>query len=126
MTELKEMHTPVGAPAESRPNWVASRLGKTSDSLDRAFEEGLTGHVITARDGKRIQLDDGSEAMEFVLCSYLEPETHPDLIAAATEALRVFGVHFSTSRNPGTAARALGLAAPIPSTHPTALTDQGV
>ena len=54
MTHLKEMHTPVGAPAESRPNWVASRVSKTSDSLDRAFEEGLTGHVITARDGKRV------------------------------------------------------------------------
>jgi len=101
MTDLKDIHTPVGAPAESRPNWVASRVNKTSDSLDRAFEEGLTGHVITARDGKRVQLDDGSEAVEFVSCSYLGLETHPDLIAAATEALRVFGLHFSTSRNRG-------------------------
>ena len=73
--------------AESRPNWVASRVSKTSDSLDRAFEEGLTGHVITARDGKRVQLDDGSEAVEFVSCSYLGLESHPDLIAAATEAM---------------------------------------
>ena len=45
---------PRGEPG--RPNWVASRVSKTSDSLDRAFEEGLTGHVITARDGKRVQL----------------------------------------------------------------------
>ena len=57
MTDLMETHTPVGAPLESpasRPSWVASRVSKTSDSLDRAFEEGLTGHVITARDGKRV------------------------------------------------------------------------
>jgi 7-keto-8-aminopelargonate synthetase-like enzyme len=101
MTDLKEMHTPVSAPAESRPNWVASRVSKTSDSLDRAFEEGLTGHVITARDGKRVKLIDGSEAVEFVSCSYLGLESHPDLIAAATEAMRVFGLHFSTSRNRG-------------------------
>lgn len=101
MTDLKEMHTPVDAPADSRPNWVASRVSKTSDSLDRAFEEGLTGHVITARDGKRVQLTDGSEAVEFVSCSYLGLESHPDLIAAATEAMRVFGLHFSTSRNRG-------------------------
>jgi 7-keto-8-aminopelargonate synthetase-like enzyme len=101
MTDLKEMHTPVDAPAESRPNWVESRVSKTSDSLDRAFAEGLTGHVITARDGKRVQLDDGSEAVEFVSCSYLGLESHPDLIAAATEAMRIFGVHFSTSRNRG-------------------------
>ncbi len=101
MTDLMEIHTQVGAPAETRPNWVASRVSKTSDSLDRAFEEGLTGHVITARDGKRVQLDDGSEAVEFVSCSYLGLETHPDLIAAATEAMRRFGLHFSTSRNRG-------------------------
>ena len=60
MTDLMDTQTPVGAPLESpasRPNWVASRVSKTSDSLDRAFEEGLTGHVITARDGKRVHAD---------------------------------------------------------------------
>jgi 7-keto-8-aminopelargonate synthetase-like enzyme len=97
MTDLMETHTPVGA----RPNWVASRVSKTSDSLDRAFEEGLTGHVITARDGKQVKLTDGSDAVEFVSCSYLGLETHPDLIAAATEAMHRFGLHFSTSRNRG-------------------------
>ncbi len=104
MTDLLETQKPVGAPvasAESRPNWVASRVSKTSDSLDRAFEEGLTGHVITARNGKRVKLTDGSEAVEFVSCSYLGLETHPDLIAAATEAMSRFGLHFSTSRNRG-------------------------
>lgn len=101
MTDLIDIHTPIGPPAQNRPNWVASRVSKTSDSLDRAFEEGLTGHVITARDGKRVQLDDGSEGVEFVSCSYLGLETHPDLIAAATEAMRIFGLHFSTSRNRG-------------------------
>jgi 7-keto-8-aminopelargonate synthetase-like enzyme len=97
MTDLMDIQTPVGA----RPNWVASRVSKTSDSLDRAFEEGLTGHVITARDGKQVTLTDGSEAVEFVSCSYLGLETHPDLIAAATEAMQRFGLHFSTSRNRG-------------------------
>ena len=104
MTDLMETHMPVGAPLEgpaSRPNWVASRVSKTSDSLDRAFEEGLTGHVITARDGKQVTLTDGSEAVEFVSCSYLGLESHPDLIAAATEAMHRFGLHFSTSRNRG-------------------------
>jgi len=93
MTDLMEI--------QSRPNWVESRVSKTSDSLDRAFAEGLTGHVITARDGKRVQLEDGGEAVEFVSCSYLGLESHPDLIAAATAALGRFGLHFSTSRNRG-------------------------
>jgi 7-keto-8-aminopelargonate synthetase-like enzyme len=97
MTELLETHAPVAA----RPNWVTSRVSKTSDSLDRAFEEGLTGHVLTARNGKRVNLTDGSEAVEFVSCSYLGLETHPDLIGAAVEAMSRFGLHFSTSRNRG-------------------------
>jgi 7-keto-8-aminopelargonate synthetase-like enzyme len=101
MTDLIDIHTPIDPPAQSRPNWVASRVSRTSDSLDRAFAEGLTGHVITARNGKRVQLDDGSEGVEFVSCSYLGLETHPALIAAATEAMRIFGLHFSTSRNRG-------------------------
>ena len=46
-------------------------------------------------------LTDGSEAVEFVSCSYLGLETHPDLIAAAIEAMSRFGLHFSTSRNRG-------------------------
>src|SRR3954466_4529998 len=102
MTVLKDMYAPIGAALEgpaSRPNWVASRVSKTSDSLDRAFAEGLTGHVITARDGKQVTLADGGNAVEFVSCSYLGLESHPDLIAAATEAMSRFGLHFSTSRN---------------------------
>ncbi len=95
MTDLMDIRT------SARPNWVSSRVSKTSDSLDRAFAEGLTGHVITARDGKQVTLTDGSEAVEFVSCSYLGLETHPDLIAAATEAMGRFGLHFSTSRNRG-------------------------
>lgn len=80
-------------------NWVATRISKTTDVLDRAFERGLTGHVITERDGKRVRLADGSAAIEFVSCSYLGLEQHPELIEAAHEALHRFGVHFSIARN---------------------------
>ena len=85
----------------TRPgSWIESRIANTSDALDRAFEHGLTGHVIVERDGKRVRLSDGSEAVEFVSCSYLGLEQHPDLAAAAHEALDRFGVHFSIARNP--------------------------
>jgi 7-keto-8-aminopelargonate synthetase-like enzyme len=80
-------------------NWVESRLSRTSDALDRAFDDGLTGHVITGRNGKTVQLQEGGEALEFVSCSYLGLEEHPALISAASEALGRFGVHFSSSRN---------------------------
>lgn len=80
-------------------NWMAARIARTTDALDRAFDEGLTGHVITSREGKEVELADGSRAIEFVSCSYLGLEQHPALVAAAEEALRRFGVHFSSSRN---------------------------
>ncbi|MFG2193649.1 aminotransferase class I/II-fold pyridoxal phosphate-dependent enzyme [Streptomyces sp. NPDC048639] len=80
-------------------NWVSARIDKTTDSLDRAFDEGLTGHVITGRDGKVVELEDGSSAIEFVSCSYLGLEAHPALVGAAEDALRRFGAHFSSSRN---------------------------
>ncbi|MFB7629934.1 aminotransferase class I/II-fold pyridoxal phosphate-dependent enzyme [Streptomyces sp. NPDC056149] len=87
-------------PTSTRPaNWVDSRISRTSDALDRAFDEGLTGHVVTGHRGKRVTLEDGSEALEFVSCSYLGLEEHPALVGAAEEALRRFGVHLSTSRN---------------------------
>ncbi|MFF4188940.1 aminotransferase class I/II-fold pyridoxal phosphate-dependent enzyme [Streptomyces sp. NPDC001691] len=82
-----------------RANWVESRISKTSDSMDRAFDEGLTGHVVTERRGKRVRLQDGSESVEFVSCSYLGLEEHPALVDAAAEALRRYGAHLSSSRN---------------------------
>ncbi|MCT9089836.1 aminotransferase class I/II-fold pyridoxal phosphate-dependent enzyme [Streptomyces sp. ASQP_92] len=88
------------AEKESNPaNWVESRISKTSDSMDRAFSEGLTGHVVTERSGKRVRLQDGSESVEFVSCSYLGLEEHPALVDAATEALKRYGAHLSSSRN---------------------------
>jgi 7-keto-8-aminopelargonate synthetase-like enzyme len=80
-------------------NWVESRIANASDALDRAFDEGLTGHVFTWRDGKRVRLEDGADAVEFVSCSYLGLEVHPALVAAAMAALARFGAHFSSSRN---------------------------
>ena len=84
----------------TRPaNWVEARISKTSDALDRAFDEGLTGHVIVERQGKLVRLQDGSQAIEFISCSYLGIEQHGALVAAASEAMRDFGIHFSSSRN---------------------------
>ncbi|MCZ7460340.1 aminotransferase class I/II-fold pyridoxal phosphate-dependent enzyme [Streptomyces sp. WMMC940] len=91
--------TSRGQRADQHANWVSARIDKTTDSLDRAFDEGLTGHVITGREGKSVELVDGSEAVEFVSCSYLGLEQHPALVAAAQDALLRFGAHFSSSRN---------------------------
>lgn len=80
-------------------SWISARIKNTSDSLDRALAQGLTGHVFTKRDGKRVRLEDGTDAVEFVSCSYLGLEQHSDLVVAAHEALDQFGVHISSARN---------------------------
>jgi 7-keto-8-aminopelargonate synthetase-like enzyme len=92
------MTTPM---SPTRPaNWMKSRVANTSDALDRAFAEGLTGHVVTWRDGKRVRVEGlDREAVEFVSCSYLGLESHPALVAAAHEAMDRFGVHLSAARN---------------------------
>jgi 7-keto-8-aminopelargonate synthetase-like enzyme len=93
------LRRPAEPPAGANSTWIHARIKKTSNLLDRAFEEGLTGHVFTQREGKRLGLDDGTDAVEFVSCSYLGLEQHPALVAAAAEALERFGAHFSSSRN---------------------------
>jgi 7-keto-8-aminopelargonate synthetase-like enzyme len=79
--------------------WVEARINNTSDTLDRAFAEGLTGHTFTERHRKRVRLDDNTQATEFVSCSYLGLEEHSALVQAAITALQRFGAHFSSSRN---------------------------
>jgi 7-keto-8-aminopelargonate synthetase-like enzyme len=89
----------VDTPRPSRPNWLAARRAATSSALDRCFAEGLTGHTVVTRDRKRVQLTDGSWVTEFVSCSYLGLESHPELSAAVVAATQLFGVHLSSSRN---------------------------
>ncbi|WP_199736201.1 aminotransferase class I/II-fold pyridoxal phosphate-dependent enzyme [Micromonospora sp. HM5-17] len=79
-------------------NWVATRVQNSSDALDQAFAEGLTGHVFTAREGKTVTLAGGRKAVEFVSCSYLGLETHPALLTAAMTAIERVGVHFAAAR----------------------------
>ncbi|TCO62741.1 7-keto-8-aminopelargonate synthetase-like enzyme [Actinocrispum wychmicini] len=102
MTRPTEVGGDTMSLAQQEPhptNWVESRISRTSDSMDRAFDEGLTGHVVTERQGKQVRLEDGSTAVEFVSCSYIGLEEHPDLVAAAEAALRRYGAHLSSSRN---------------------------
>ncbi|OLS61410.1 aminotransferase class I/II-fold pyridoxal phosphate-dependent enzyme [Pseudomonas putida] len=85
-------------PAGTDDNWMNIRRQRTSDALDGATAEGLTGFEVVARNGKQLTLVDGSVCTEFVSCSYLGLENHPALVLAAQVALERFGVHLSASR----------------------------
>lgn len=86
-------------PKLKRNNWVEARITKTSNSFDQAIKEGLTQYVFNNRNEKNVKLIDGTEAIEFVSCSYLGLETHDKLIEGAKAALDKYGLHFSSSRN---------------------------
>ncbi|MBM3104326.1 aminotransferase class I/II-fold pyridoxal phosphate-dependent enzyme [Pseudomonas sp. V1] len=84
---------------QSKQDWMTTRRDNTSSALATALKEGLTGFTVTRRVGKRITLQDGETFTEFVSCSYLGLETHPALMEAARQAMRVGGLHLSSSRS---------------------------
>lgn len=83
---------------EISKNWLTNRLQSTTDALAIATRRELTSHVFRGRRGKVVELADGTEAVEFVSCSYLGLEVHPQLLNAAKEAIDRVGVHFASSR----------------------------
>lgn len=74
---------------------LSHAAGPYRDAVDR----GLMQVTLRGRDGKRVVLPDGREVTEFVNCSYLGLDTHPDVIAAAREVVGEWGVHFCCARS---------------------------
>ncbi|MEO8644750.1 aminotransferase class I/II-fold pyridoxal phosphate-dependent enzyme [Pseudomonas sp.] len=85
--------------AWTKNDWMSTRRSNTSDALATAYEEGLTGFAVSKRVGKSITLQGGGTFTEFVSCSYLGLETHPELIKAARHAMESAGLHLSSSRS---------------------------
>ncbi|CAI8876773.1 Aminotransferase class I/II-fold pyridoxal phosphate-dependent enzyme [Pseudomonas sp. IT-P12] len=84
---------------EAGANWMTIRQQRTSTALNSASNNGLTGFEVVSRKGKELTLDDGTTCTEFISCSYLGLESHPQLIHAAGTALERIGIHLSASRS---------------------------
>jgi 8-amino-7-oxononanoate synthase len=67
--------------------------------IDDAIARGLMQTTITARDKKRVTLKDGRVVTEFINCSYLALDRHPDVVRAAKDVLDQWGVHFCCARS---------------------------
>ena len=65
----------------------------------RAIDSGLMQVNLKARDGKRVQLPDGRWVHEFINCSYLGLDLHPEVLEASQRILRDWGVHFCCARS---------------------------
>ena len=55
--------------------------------LRQAVSERMMQETILARDGKSVTLSNGQKATEFINCSYLGLDTHPNIIRGAKEAV---------------------------------------
>lgn len=84
----------------SRPgSRYASLLAKRAASwLQRATAAGVMHQTLRRLSGKRVELADGTRAVEFLSCSYLGLDRDPAVIAAAKQALDEWGVHLCTAR----------------------------
>jgi 8-amino-7-oxononanoate synthase len=72
---------------------------ESAEHYRRAINSGLMQVTITGRDGKRIVLPDGREVVEFVNCSTLGLDIHPDVIEASKSVDDMWGVHFTCARS---------------------------
>jgi 7-keto-8-aminopelargonate synthetase-like enzyme len=54
---------------------------------------------IKARDGKKVVMPDGREVIEFINCSYLGLDVHPEVVEAYTSVPKEWGVNFCCARS---------------------------
>ncbi len=64
-----------------------------------AIERGLMQVSLKGRDGKRVFFGDGTDAIEFVSCSYLGFDIRADVIARGKETLDQWGIHLCCARS---------------------------
>lgn len=79
-------------------NWMTVRRMSLSVAQAEAAKAGLTEVTVESRVGKHMTLRGGDTFLEFISCSYLGLDTHPDLMEAACTSMATGGLHLSCSR----------------------------
>jgi len=79
-------------------NYLAKRLAVSRPFQDAIWDQGVNELDVVAVDGKQIRLADGRELIEFVSCSYLGLDQHPELRDAAHSVIDRYGVQMSAAR----------------------------
>jgi 7-keto-8-aminopelargonate synthetase-like enzyme len=69
------------------------------NNYKRAVESGLMQVTIKGRTGKRVVLPDDREVVEFVNCSYLGLDLHPEVIEASRVVEEDWGMNFCCARS---------------------------
>ena len=74
-------------------------IRESSDQYARTIESHLMQVTIKGRRGKRVLLPDDREVVEFVNCSYLGLDLHPEVIAASKSVDESWGMNFCCARS---------------------------
>jgi len=90
-----------GLPIKHVPRNTASVIQHAQGHFDAAHFQGLMAIYARPLDGRAVGLlhDGGRRVVDFVRCSYLGLDNHPQLVAGAIDALREYGaLHWSCAR----------------------------
>lgn len=79
---------------------TAAMIGAAAPNFDAAHYQGIMAIYATPLEGRAVQLaHDGQKVVDFVRCSYLGLDNHPDIVAGAMKAVRDSGtLHWSCAR----------------------------
>lgn len=76
-----------------------SLVSLASEGIQQASAKELMHVTLNERHGKQVTLPDGRKVTEFINCSYLGLDLHPEVIAAGQRVLEEWGVHFCCARS---------------------------
>lgn len=74
-------------------------VGQSVGHYQSAVEKQVMQVSIKGRNGKRVTLPDNREVVEFINCSYLGLDVHPQVINAYSQVEPQWGVNFSCARS---------------------------
>lgn len=79
---------------------TASMINAAAANFDAAHYQGIMALYAAPLEGRTVQLaHDGPKVVDFVRCSYLGLDNHPDIVAGAVKAVRDTGaLHWSCAR----------------------------
>lgn len=100
--EIKRMHEQPDVPRNRFRN-TAFVIERTRGHFDTAYESGVMGLFGVSLSQRRVCLKsgvhDGAEIVDFVRCSYLGLDNHPDIVSGAIAAIEEYGaLHWSCAR----------------------------
>jgi 8-amino-7-oxononanoate synthase len=90
---------PLQHPSGRRQRNTPFLVEESSGNYERAVKAGLMQVTIKGRNGKQVLLAGGQTAIEFVNCSYLGLDLHPEVIEASRTVDEQWGMNFCCARS---------------------------